>query len=90
MFKEKLLEFGRFVDEDSTGMLGDGYVKHVVDKYMRDHNPVVSAHVFQHRLTGAQMFIFHCSSQEQARQRLVETVRNHEAFIYLTIKDVVL
>jgi len=51
---------------------------------------LISAHVFQHMFTGAQMFIFHCSTQEQARGKLIETVRNHEEFIYLTIKDVVL
>ena len=49
---------------------------------------IIKAHVFQHKYTGAQMFIFHKNSQEQAQIVLNESVPNAEDFIYLTIKEV--
>ena len=48
----------------------------------------IQAHVFQHKFTGIEVFIYHCNSKQRAQEMLNTSVYNSKDFIYLSIKEV--
>ena len=44
------------------------------------------AHVFQHKYTGIQIFVYHCKSQYGARLKFLNIVTDETDWVYLGIK----
>jgi len=44
------------------------------------------AHVFQHKYTGVQIFVYHCNSELIARAKFVNSVYDDHDWIYLCKK----
>lgn len=48
----------------------------------------IQAHVFQHKFTGIQVFIYDCNSPKRAKEMLNTSIPNSKDFVYLSIKEV--
>lgn len=46
------------------------------------------AHVFQHKYTGIQIFVFHVEDQTQAKLKFYKLVIEHTDWVYLGVKQV--
>lgn len=46
------------------------------------------AHVFQHNTTGVQIFVWHCSTEEQAKSKFTSVVINSKDWEFLGYKTV--
>ena len=44
------------------------------------------AHVFQHKYTGVQIFVYHCNDEFQAKSKLVGLIINTDNWLYLCKK----
>ena len=44
------------------------------------------AHVFQHKYTGTQIFVYHCNDEFQAKSKLVGLIINTDNWLYLCKK----
>ena len=48
----------------------------------------MKAHKFQEKYTGCQMFIWHCESESQARNKFTGVVVNPDNWIFLGIVEI--
>lgn len=48
----------------------------------------MSAHVFQHKYTGVQIFVFHVEDEVSAKMKFYNIVTEHTDWVYLCIKQV--
>ena len=47
------------------------------------------AHVFQHKFTGVQMFVYHTSDEITAKHKFSDVVLDVDLWIYLGLKQVI-
>lgn len=50
---------------------------------------IAEAHVFQHKYTGVQIFVFHVDNEIQAKQKFTDIVNDVDSWIYLGKKAVI-